>query len=133
MLNAPFSCCWRKFLAHQPDFASQVSMLEEVVTLSGHLFLLLPKFHCELNPIELYWGEAKRYCRNNCDYKFSSLQTTVPEALQSVNLEKIRKFCRMCFRYMDAYERGLPQYLAVFAVKKYKSHRAILLGQLLNY
>jgi hypothetical protein len=28
-------------------------MLEQVITQAGHLCLFVPKFHCELNPIEM--------------------------------------------------------------------------------
>ncbi|KAK9357564.1 hypothetical protein V1504DRAFT_54197 [Lipomyces starkeyi] len=36
-------------LARQPDFASQPSRLEVAVPLSGHVFEIYPKFHCECN------------------------------------------------------------------------------------
>ena len=83
--EAPFNCCCANILAHQQDFLNQKGMLEECVTLEyQQLFLLLPKFHCEFNPIENYWGEAKRYARSNCDYTFKGLQEVVPKALDSV-------------------------------------------------
>jgi len=46
-------CCMARLLSHQDDFVNQTSMLEELVTSRGHLCVFLPKFHCELNPIEM--------------------------------------------------------------------------------
>lgn len=46
-------CCMARLLSHQYDFANQISMLEELITKAGHLCLFLPKFHCDLNPIEM--------------------------------------------------------------------------------
>lgn len=53
------SCCARKLMDSQPDFKEQVSMLENLVCSAGDTFLLYPKYHCELNFIEQYWGETK--------------------------------------------------------------------------
>jgi hypothetical protein len=46
-------CCMARWLSHQDDFKNQVSMLEELVKRRGHEIIFLPKFHCELNPIEM--------------------------------------------------------------------------------
>jgi hypothetical protein len=46
-------CCMARILSKQDDFTSQVSMLETVIKEAGHECLFLPKFHCELNPIEM--------------------------------------------------------------------------------
>lgn len=46
-------CCMARLLSRQDDFVNQISMLEELVTRRGHLCVFLPKFHCELNPIEM--------------------------------------------------------------------------------
>ena len=46
-------CCLACILSQQQDFVDQISMLEELVTSKGHLCTFLPKFHCELNPIEM--------------------------------------------------------------------------------
>jgi len=43
----------------------------------------------------MYWGAAKRYARDRCDYKWSSLQKVVPEALDSVSLITIRKYAQI--------------------------------------
>ena len=46
-------CCMACLLSHQGDFVNQISMLEELISKAGHLCLFLPKFHCDLNPIEM--------------------------------------------------------------------------------
>ncbi|GES93332.1 hypothetical protein RCL_jg21131.t1 [Rhizophagus clarus] len=118
-------CCARWIISLQPDFLGQKSASEEVILEAGHKCIFYPKFHCELNYIERYWGAAKRYTRENCNYSWSGLQHTVPAALESVNTITIRKFARKAWRYMDLYRKGVTGKLAEYAAKKYKSHRCI--------
>ena len=106
-------------------FLSQKSALEEVILEAGHKCIFYPKFHCELNYIERYWGAAKRYARENCDYSWSGLQRVVPAALESVDTITIRRFARKAWRYMDLYRKGITGKLAEYAARKYKSHRCI--------
>ena len=40
-------------LSKQDDFTNQPSMLETLIKDAGHECIFLPKFHCELNPIEM--------------------------------------------------------------------------------
>ena len=42
-----------QLLSNQDYFKNQVSMLEVLVKRKGHKIIFLPKFHCELNPIEM--------------------------------------------------------------------------------
>ena len=46
-------CCMAHLLNQQDDFKYQESMLEAVIQKAGHECIFLPKFHCELNPIEM--------------------------------------------------------------------------------
>jgi transposase len=118
-------CCARHCMASHRDFLSQVSILEETITNTGHICLFLPKYHCELNPIEAYWGAAKRFARANCDYSFDGLKACVPKSLESVSLVSIRKFFRRCAHFIELYSMGCDYELSKYAHKKYKSHRRI--------
>ena len=53
------TCCMRKALASQQDFKDEKPLLQIVIKEAGHKCYFLPKFHCELNPIEMYWGWTK--------------------------------------------------------------------------
>jgi hypothetical protein len=40
-------------LSQQEDFKNQLLMVETLIKKAGHQCMFLPKFHCELNPIEM--------------------------------------------------------------------------------
>jgi transposase len=85
-------CCLRHILFNEPDFANPTSILERLVRSYGYGFLLLPKFHPELNPIEQCWGKAKRVYREYPEsVGIRQLEQNVEAALNSVSLEDIRK------------------------------------------
>lgn len=116
-------CCAKQILDLQPNFKEQTSLVQEVIESAGHLCIFLPKFHCELNFIEFFWGAAKRYLRENCDYSFATLQENMPKALASVSVETIRKWEHRMQRWMEAYRDGLGAKDAQKQVKKFSSTR----------
>ena len=89
------------------------------------MYIFYLKFYCELNYIESYWAEAKRYSRLNCNYTFKDLKEVVLRALDSVSLTKICQFSCRSTHYISIYELGLSDKAAVFAVKRYWSHRHV--------
>ena len=124
------NCCATRLLELQPDFKEQCSLVQEVIEEAGHLCIFLPKFHCELNFIEYFWGAVKRYLQENCDYTFSTLQQNLPMALESVSVETIRKWEHRMWRWVDAYDGGMGArdaqlHVQKFSSRKYKSHRQV--------
>jgi len=65
-------------MSQQPDFKAQKGRVQEVIEAKRHLVLFYPKFHCELNWIEYFWGRVKVYTRTHCCYNIKSLRENVP-------------------------------------------------------
>jgi len=124
------ACCCHQILECQPDFQDQKSLVQEVIEQAHHLCIVLPKFYCELNFIEFFWGAVKRYLQEQCDMTFETLKENMPQALASVELATIRQWEHQMHRWMDAYCEGLGTRDAnakvkAFSSTKYKSHRRI--------
>lgn len=144
-------CCCRRILYEEPDFVGVETQLELHCKKRGFQVIFLPKFHCELNPIEQCWGAAKRrYREMPKTTKEHEFEGYVKSALNEVasDLVMIRKcvsrrfdshchrvpltllfpcsrFVARSFRFAEAYRIGADGKLAAFAAKKYKSHRAL--------
>jgi hypothetical protein len=64
------NCCMARLLSQQDDFVNQTSMVETLITEAGHECLFLPKFHCELNPIEMVSQLLTQYHHANLNSIF---------------------------------------------------------------
>jgi hypothetical protein len=86
------SCCCRHILYTQPDFASQKPLLQEYVESRGHLCDFYPKYHCELNFIEQYWGAAKlRFRVAGRARTLNEMQKKMLGCLDDIPLEQIQR------------------------------------------
>ena len=113
------NCCLARLLSQQEDFTNQPSMLETLIKGAGHECIFLPKFHCELNPIEMvsnhlffhllklsltnsaqadhfiqYWGWCKYRYREHPKANFAAAKGRVLQVLDvcPVTVEVIRRF-----------------------------------------
>ena len=116
--------CARRLMDSQPDFKEQRGMLEEELVKRGHLVFFYPKFHCELNWIEYYWGDGKRRTREACDYTWEGLKKTVPRVLGETNEVRVWRWYKKSERLIKAYSDGLEYGTEAFLLV-YKSHRRI--------
>ncbi|KAJ3506528.1 hypothetical protein NLJ89_g6819 [Agrocybe chaxingu] len=117
-------CCCRRLLYMEPDFVNVKSLLEEHCAKRGFKVIFLPKFHCELNFLEMVWGKSKRaYRLYPPSSKEDDLRQNMLTALESVNLTDMRKFARRSRRFMRFYHLGLDGKLAAWANKKFRGHR----------
>ena len=55
-----------KILEGMRDFKFQNTKVEEMILNKGHRVMYIPKFNCELKPIECVWCHAKHYTRDCC-------------------------------------------------------------------
>jgi hypothetical protein len=123
------TCCACRLLSTQPDFLEQKGRLQEEVERRGHLCLFFPKYHCELNWIEYFWGRAKWYTRQNCKYTWPALLRTVPDAFTSIPSYLILKYWWKTLRILHAYRDGYKYGTAQFTEKVYRSHHRISCAQ----
>ena len=108
----------RKTLKEMHDFKYEKTKVETMIAARGHRCIFIPKYHCELNPIERVWGHAKQYTRSHCDYTFAGLERTIEPALDTVSVDRIR--------VTRGYKEGFAAGPALEnAMKQYKSHRRV--------
>ncbi|KZT68737.1 hypothetical protein DAEQUDRAFT_745617 [Daedalea quercina L-15889] len=119
------NCCMARLLSKQDDFHYQESLLEHKIKARSHLCIFLPKFHCELNPIEMYWGWCKYRYHEVYKAKFEDAKRVALECLNACPVEVIQRFFNRSWRFMDAYRKGLTGKAAEWAVRKQKSHRRV--------
>ena len=99
--------------------------MQEMVEGKGHLVAFYPKFHCELNYIEIYWRAAKHYTWQYCDYTWKSLQEIALHVLDLVSMNHIRKYAQKSANFIECYRKGLTGVQTDYMLKKYKSHQAV--------
>ena len=133
-------CCWQIFY-NQEDFKQQRSLLQELYEDADHLCLYYPKFHCELNFIEQYWGNVNFwYWETPFTNSEEQMLQNMHECLDSVLVDCIWWYAVMTLlelsthwphiysysiwssRFMHSYCTGLDGPQAAWACRKYQSH-----------
>ncbi|KDR76074.1 hypothetical protein GALMADRAFT_67739, partial [Galerina marginata CBS 339.88] len=119
-------CCCRQLLFTQPDFEKQKSHLEELITFRGHICDFYPKYHCELNFIEQYWGAAKLIYRTSPKTKdMKEMEENVRNSLDNVPVVQIKRYTNCAAQFISAYGQGLSGPEAAWANRKYHGHRTL--------
>ena len=121
----------RARLKAEADFLELKPELQEVIEGASTDSLLfkagfLPKFHCELNPIERVWCQAKHDLRERVMTKGKDrFPYLVERALESICPERIGRFFRLAEAYIKVYAEGdITEYAAAKSyVRAMASHR----------
>ena len=86
------NCCQRRILFNQPDFANVPSLVESHCQARGYIVIFLPKFHPELNFIEMCWGFGKRVYRElPPSSKIDDIEEKALWSLDQIPLTTIRR------------------------------------------
>jgi hypothetical protein len=117
-------------MAAEEDFKGQLNRIQDYfINTLGAQCVFYPKFHCEISPIEPYWGAAKIFARQHCRYNIAGLRIVVPMALRAVCLSSIARFFAKCRRTEQLYREGAASIdmnkLLNFGSHRYKSHRRV--------
>lgn len=72
-------CCMHRVLTLQDDFANEKHNIQHYLDSCEHVCLFYPKFHCEINPIEMLWGYMK--------YHMYTFSVTVPILIASIPIK----------------------------------------------
>jgi hypothetical protein len=70
-----------------PGVVNEKTIVEHYLEFKGLQGVFLPKFHCELNPIERVWGQAKVYTRIHTNFTLVRMRKIIDPALDSVSTE----------------------------------------------
>ena len=100
----PLAAC----LVSLPVFREQRSWLSETVQSYHGCNIFYPKFHCELNFIEMVWGWTKSHHWTHCKYTYKNLKTELPKTLdEKIPIAYVRRAFDHCLRLMNGYRVGL--------------------------
>ena len=92
--------------------------------------IYLPKYHCELNPIEGLWCLQKQFIRSRTDQTFNKMMLLDESRQEYINKNLNQKLIRRFWRALDAYNKG-DSYFDVLTrffgncKEKVESHRKI--------
>lgn len=96
----------KHILSKHPAFHTE-SNLEILAKKYGHKIIFLPKFHCELNPIEGLWCYLKQHIRARTNQTFPRMMELLAEAKEKyLGSELSKKLIRRFWRCLVGYNNG---------------------------
>lgn len=145
-LRTPFGaegiCCLTRLLQLQPDFAGEKPALQEIAEAAGHQVLFLPKYHPELNWIELFWAKLKSNLSDVAvDIRFSEFHKLVGQKMDKIgkDIGLCRRMWANCIEKMELYRLGvttntiLNQKLMKHSSVRFKSHRGQIFSDVTHF
>lgn len=98
----------RDIISQHPAFDER-SNLDILAEKYGVCVIFLPKFHCELNPIESVWCFIKNYVRKYTDQTFECMKRLIEEAKVKFGESDLNgKLWRRFWQAINMYKEGVP-------------------------
>ena len=92
-----------QMLSQQPDFSSQLTLVQEIANSHGLELIYLPKFHAELSPIELCWATLKQRLRSNPTFTGKGFIDKVLSQLYLITQQDVKRCCDHVSAWEEAY------------------------------
>ena len=123
----------KKLLSSHTGFAASKEWLQEIADSHEVLINYFPKFHCELNFIEMVWCFTKCHIRRDCTFSFHDLKVKLPMLQTRIHVYfSPNKVYQHCIRRVSYYRIGLTGSVQDFEVKRFSRHRSISPDDLAN-
>ncbi|CAK1579332.1 unnamed protein product [Parnassius mnemosyne] len=76
-------------IVDQEKYKYQQCIVDEMAAAQGITVLRLSPYHCDLNPIELVWAQAKGHvARHNRSFKMEEVKKLLLESISNVTPDK---------------------------------------------
>ena len=120
----------REILSTHVAFQDNNTHLEKLAAKYNINIIWCPKFHCELNPIEGFWCDIKRYIRKHNDQDFNKLNFLISESIEQYKNKNLN--IKLWFRFWEAlnlykdgftYEQVLQELFGVKSSAKIVQHK----------
>ncbi|XP_048488416.1 uncharacterized protein LOC125491173 [Plutella xylostella] len=112
--NIPFDPATRKPLLlalvkkHKP---TPIYEIDELLGEHGHIVMRLPPYHCDLNPIELIWGQAKKAVASLNVGGGKNIKELTEQAFEAITTEDWKNCCEHVKKIeKEYYDRGSVLY-----------------------
>ena len=120
-----------RVLSNCPDFANEITALQEAFLRRGHICVMSPKGHPELAGvgIEYSWGKSKKFFRAHNKQDMTGFNDLILRSMARavLPLRSVRKFARKARAYAEAYRTGEVDGRSHVDVermiKQFKAHR----------
>lgn len=92
-------------LRNEPDFQSQMTVLQEIAHKRGHRVIYYPKFHAELSALEPCFRSSKRTVIDKGILSKDQLRKAVMPALRGIPMATIRAYFDKCRHFLAEYRK----------------------------
>lgn len=83
------------------------SSLDRLASQYNVKIIWIPKFHCELNPIEGLWCDSKKWCRQHNDQNYANLNNLIVESFKHYKTKNLNiKLWNRFWKAVEMYERN---------------------------